>query len=118
MREKKGTEMNIQEQLNELKATLEAIRQSIAMIEHQLDGGCTEKEGCECVNCTAARADFNAWADDYNRRHPRTECPLCCKPLYGSDRLFHKECADREQMEADAWGDPSMNNHPASWGKS
>ncbi len=106
---------NIQTQLDELKNTLEAIRLGIEALEHQLDGGCTEKEGCECINCTTARADFNAWADDYNRRHPRTECPLCGGPLNDGSRLFHKECADREQMEADAWGDPAYNNHPAAW---
>lgn len=32
------------------------------------------------------------------------ECPLCGKPLVGA-RLFHKDCADYEQMVADGWGE-------------
>ena len=53
--------------------------------------------------------------DEWTPVEDNTECPLCGKPLH-SQRIFHKECADAEQMAADGWGDPAYNNHPASFG--
>ncbi len=75
--------MNIQDQITELKRTLSAMLACLDDIANQLAARKNEDEhleGCECDNCTTARADFNAWADDYNRRHPY---PSNYKPQQG-----------------------------------
>ena len=110
----------IQQQLDEIKATLEAIRIGIGVLEARLDADASEQAE------ESERADFNAWADAFDQRWQSatfrdqvSECPLCGKPLIGTDRLFHKECADAEQYWADRESiesDPSANNHPASFG--
>ncbi len=79
----------IQDQLDELKATVELILAGIKALEHQLDGGCTEREGCECDNCTTARADFDAWADAFNHRwEGRKQGVGCCV----ADDATYKPC--------------------------
>ncbi len=90
---------NIQTQLNELKATLDAIRQGIEALEARLThpedchcNDCEHGEACSCDDCERNRADFNAYADDYNRRHPY---PSNMRQAYESD--------------------PSYNGHPSSF---
>ncbi len=70
----------IQDQLNELKATLEAICLGIEALKARLDGACTGQEDCDCPDCETNRAGFNAWASAFDQRWANRdhECgPLC-----------------------------------------
>ena len=83
--------MNIQDQITELKRTLSAMLACLDDIANQLALRQEHDEACSCDDCVADRISFNAYADDYNRRHPY---PSNYKPVES---------------------DPSYNGHPSSF---
>ncbi len=76
----------IQTQLDEIKATLEAIRQGIEALEARLT---EDNESCSCESCVKNREDFNAWADAFSHRwEGRKQGVGCCVP----DNATYKPC--------------------------